>query len=41
MSSAHVEEEYPPVFVGEGLQELEAVFPNFPTKRACLLPALP
>src|SRR4029450_7840301 len=40
MSSAHVEEEYQPVFVGEGRQELEAVFPNFPTKMACLLPAL-
>jgi len=40
MSSAHVEEEQQPVFVGEALQELEAVFPNFPTKMACLLPAL-
>jgi NADH:ubiquinone oxidoreductase 24 kD subunit len=40
MSSAHVEEEHQPVFVGEALQELEAVFPNFPTKMACLLPAL-
>jgi NADH-quinone oxidoreductase E subunit len=40
MSSAHVEEEYQPVFVGEGREELEAVFPNFPTKMACLLPAL-
>ena len=29
-----------PVFVGETLAELEALFPKYPTKQACLLPAL-
>lgn len=34
------EEAYQPVFVGETLQRLEALFPNYPAKQACLLPAL-
>jgi NADH:ubiquinone oxidoreductase subunit E len=40
MTPAHTEEEYQPVFVGEGRQELEALYPSYPTKMACLLPAL-
>ncbi|MDX2192826.1 MAG: NADH-quinone oxidoreductase subunit NuoE [Gemmatimonadales bacterium] len=29
-----------PVFTGEPLRRLEALFPKYPTKQACLLPAL-
>ena len=29
-----------PVFVGARLEELERLFPKYPTKQACLLPAL-
>ena len=29
-----------PVFVGEVKAKLEALFPKYPTKQACLLPAL-
>jgi len=29
-----------PVFVGEVKEKLEALFPKYPTKQACLLPAL-
>ena len=31
---------YQPVFVGERRKELDALFPLYPTKMACLLPAL-
>lgn len=31
---------YAPVFVGRIKEKLEALFPNYPTKQACLLPAL-
>ncbi|MEZ4588561.1 MAG: NAD(P)H-dependent oxidoreductase subunit E [Gemmatimonadales bacterium] len=31
---------YEPVFVGETRAKLEALFPKYPTKQACLLPAL-
>ncbi|HLG06892.1 MAG TPA: NAD(P)H-dependent oxidoreductase subunit E [Gemmatimonadales bacterium] len=30
----------PPVFTGGALQRLEALFPLYPTRQACLLPAL-
>ena len=33
-------EPYRPVFVGEGRVALEALFPHYPTRQACLLPAL-
>ena len=33
-------EPYSPVFVGEIRAKLEALFPKYPTKQACLLPAL-
>ena len=39
-SSAHEEENYQPVFVGKTQEKLEALFPSYPTKQACLLPAL-
>jgi NADH-quinone oxidoreductase E subunit len=32
--------DYQPVLVGETLGRLEALFPDYPTKQACLLPAL-
>ncbi len=32
--------DYRPVFVGAGKAKLEALFPNYPTKMSCLLPAL-
>jgi NADH-quinone oxidoreductase E subunit len=32
--------DYRPVFVGEGKARLEALFPKYPTKMSCLLPAL-
>ena len=31
---------YQPVFVGERRKELDALFPLYPTKMACILPAL-
>ncbi len=31
---------YAPVFVGRIKEKLEALFPNYPTKQACLLPSL-
>jgi NADH-quinone oxidoreductase E subunit len=44
MSSAHAtgaaEENYQPVFVGPMRERLEALFPKYPTRQACLLPAL-
>ena len=38
MSATDVE--YRPVFVGDGKAKLEALFPRYPTKMSCLLPAL-
>jgi len=38
--SAHSTEAQAPVFTGAALARLEALYPNFPTKQACLLPAL-
>jgi NADH dehydrogenase (ubiquinone) flavoprotein 2 len=42
MSAARTatEEHYQPVFVGAIRAKLEALFPNYPTKQSCLLPAL-
>ena len=39
-TSAHHEEQYQPVFVGPIKARLEALFPQYPTRQACLLPAL-
>ena len=41
-AGAHTETEadYQPVFVGEGRQPLEQLFTRYPTRQACLLPAL-
>lgn len=36
----HVEAPHEPVFIGKVLARLEALFPQYPTKQACLLPAL-
>lgn len=38
--SAHATEPQAPVFVGKAREQLEALFPQYPTKMACLLPAL-
>jgi NADH-quinone oxidoreductase E subunit len=46
MSAAHggapgaTEEMHQPVFTGKARERLDALFPKFPTKQACLLPAL-
>jgi NADH-quinone oxidoreductase E subunit len=44
MSQPHAaavhEEAHQPVFAGRAKEKLEAVFPKFPTRQACLLPAL-
>ncbi len=40
MSHAHTEAAHEPVFTGETLARLESLFPKYPTKQACLLPAL-
>jgi NADH dehydrogenase (ubiquinone) flavoprotein 2 len=37
---AHPEEQYRPVFVGPERARLEALFPQYPTRQSCLLPAL-
>jgi NADH-quinone oxidoreductase E subunit len=37
---AHPAEAYAPVFVGETRAKLEKLFESYPTKQACLLPAL-
>src|SRR5438093_947257 len=34
------DEPHQPVFVGKTREKLEALFPRYPTKQACLLPAL-
>ena len=39
MSVLH-EEAHQPIFVGKAKERLEALYPSFPTKQACLLPAL-
>ena len=36
----HAAEPYAAVFVGETRAKLEGLFPSYPTKQACLLPAL-
>jgi NADH dehydrogenase (ubiquinone) flavoprotein 2 len=38
--SAHASAPYQPVFTGAARAKLEALFPKYPTKQACLLPAL-
>lgn len=38
--SAHHEENYQPVFVGAMKTRLEELFPKYPTRQSCLLPAL-
>ena len=38
-TAAH-EEAHQPVFAGKAKERLEAILPNFPTRQACLLPAL-
>jgi NADH:ubiquinone oxidoreductase subunit E len=38
--SAHATGAEAPVFTGPALAKLEALYPKFPTKQACLLPAL-
>jgi len=42
MSSGHTttEENYQPVFTGETKARLEALYPKYPTRQSCLLPAL-
>ncbi len=40
LSAAHETAPHDPVFVGPALQKLEALFAQYPTKQACLLPAL-
>lgn len=38
--TAHGAETHEPVFAGKALEKLEALFPKYPNKQACLLPAL-
>lgn len=40
MSATHDTEAYTPVFTGATRQRLEELFTRYPTKQACLLPAL-
>jgi NADH-quinone oxidoreductase E subunit len=40
VSAAHASVPYEPVFVGATKEKLEALYPKYPTKQACLLPAL-
>ena len=40
MSAAHADAPHQPVFAGPVLARLEALFPKYPTRQACLLPAL-
>lgn len=37
---AHADAPHHPVFVGKVREQLDALFPKYPTKQACLLPAL-
>jgi len=39
-SHGHAEAPHAPVFTGEVRARLEALFPQYPTRQACLLPAL-
>ena len=39
-AATHHEENYQPVFLGQVKARLEALFPQYPTKQSCLLPAL-
>jgi NADH-quinone oxidoreductase E subunit len=39
-SAAGHEEAHAPIFTGKARERLEALFPRYPTKQACLLPAL-
>ncbi|MGE0442508.1 MAG: NADH-quinone oxidoreductase subunit NuoE [Gemmatimonadales bacterium] len=38
--STHADAPHEPVFVGPVKEKLDALFPKYPTKQACLLPAL-
>lgn len=38
--AAHGTETHEPVFTGRVLERLEALYPKYPTRQACLLPAL-
>lgn len=38
--AAHGTEPHEPVFTGRALERLEALYPKYPTRQACLLPAL-
>lgn len=40
MNAAHADAPHQPVFVGPVMARLEALFPKYPTRQACLLPAL-
>ena len=40
MTAAHADAPHQPVFVGPVMARLEALFPKYPTRQACLLPAL-
>ena len=40
MSAAPADAPHQPVFVGPVMARLEALFPKYPTRQACLLPAL-
>jgi NADH dehydrogenase (ubiquinone) flavoprotein 2 len=40
MNAAHADAPHQPVFVGTVMARLEALFPKYPTRQACLLPAL-
>jgi NADH:ubiquinone oxidoreductase subunit E len=40
LAASRPDEAYRPVFVGEIRARLEALFPMYPTRQACLLPAL-
>ena len=38
--AAHPDAPHEPIFVGKVREQLEALFPKYPTRQACLLPAL-
>src|SRR5512134_1233078 len=39
-TQAHADTPHQPIFVGEVQARLEALYPHYPTRQACLLPAL-
>jgi NADH dehydrogenase (ubiquinone) flavoprotein 2 len=39
-AARHDEGTHEPVFTGKALEKLEAIYPKFPTRQGCLLPAL-